>query len=188
LSPGVAFLLLLIGLFHVIFPRASWFMSIGWKLRDAEPSDAYLALSRVGGGLVSVITVIVLIVEMVQGTAQANHQMDEWNTFRQEMTVQNITSITEQPTGTPAATQQQIDAFVKDINNVSSPAPSNPNQGGGASAYSTYLISCKDGYQVVLIEVDQQGTFGITKDTAVGIIPDYKFTSASLTDWAASIS
>ncbi|QSO45544.1 hypothetical protein [Alicyclobacillus mengziensis] len=52
----------------------------------------------------------------------------------------------------------------------------------------TLLISCKDGYQVDLIEVDQQGTFGITTNTAVGITPDYEFTSGSLTDWAASLS
>ncbi|OFW75576.1 MAG: hypothetical protein A2201_11765 [Alicyclobacillus sp. RIFOXYA1_FULL_53_8] len=62
MSPGVAFFLLLIGLLHVFFPKASWYTSIGWKLRDAEPSDTYLTLSRVGGVIASLVAIIALIV------------------------------------------------------------------------------------------------------------------------------
>lgn len=31
----------------IISPRFMWTISEGWKFRDAEPSDAYLAMTRV---------------------------------------------------------------------------------------------------------------------------------------------
>jgi hypothetical protein len=46
----LAVFLLLIGLFNLFAPRAARFASIGWKIRNAEPSDAYLAVHRIGGG------------------------------------------------------------------------------------------------------------------------------------------
>lgn len=61
MPPGFAILLLLIGLFHVFLPQASWYLSIGWKLQDAEPSDAYLTMSRVGGVIASLVAIIALI-------------------------------------------------------------------------------------------------------------------------------
>lgn len=64
---GVAFVILIIGLFHLFAPRAAWWMSIGWKLRDGEPSDLYIGMSRFGGGLASVVAIIILIVSIAHG-------------------------------------------------------------------------------------------------------------------------
>ncbi|MHB1628944.1 MAG: hypothetical protein ACYCVB_11345 [Bacilli bacterium] len=39
---GFALVLLVIGVGHVVVPRVSWFLSIGWKLKNASPSAAFL--------------------------------------------------------------------------------------------------------------------------------------------------
>jgi hypothetical protein len=56
----IGLLLIAIGLFHALAPSAAWYMSIGWKLKDAEPSDEYLMLNRVGGVIGTIVGVVLL--------------------------------------------------------------------------------------------------------------------------------
>lgn len=49
-------LFFLIGLFKLLAPRAAWYLEIGWKLDDADPSDGYLYFSRVTGVFFLVIS------------------------------------------------------------------------------------------------------------------------------------
>lgn len=44
-----------LGIFN---PRLAWYLSEGWKFRDAEPSDAYLAWSRIGGVIFLIIGLV----------------------------------------------------------------------------------------------------------------------------------
>lgn len=57
----VALLLCGVGIFNLAAPKASWYLSYGWRFKDAEPSDAAITLSRIGGGIAVVIGVIMLI-------------------------------------------------------------------------------------------------------------------------------
>ena len=57
----VALLLCGVGIFNLAVPKASWYLSYGWRFKDAEPSDAAITLSRIGGGIAVVIGVIMLI-------------------------------------------------------------------------------------------------------------------------------
>lgn len=59
----IGLLLLASGAFSAANPRAAWFLNRGWMYRDAEPSDLYLGLSRVGG----IIGVIIGLLVMVGG-------------------------------------------------------------------------------------------------------------------------
>ena len=59
--PFVALLLCGVGIFNLAAPKASWYLSYGWRFKDAEPSDAAITLSRIGGGIAVVIGVIMLI-------------------------------------------------------------------------------------------------------------------------------
>ncbi len=61
-NPLVALLLCGVGIFNLAAPKASWYLSYGWRFKDAEPSDAAITLSRIGGGIAIVIGVIMLIV------------------------------------------------------------------------------------------------------------------------------
>jgi len=57
----VALLLIGFGLLEVINPRITWYLSEGWKFKDAEPSDLYLAVSRVVGAVLVLIGLGVLV-------------------------------------------------------------------------------------------------------------------------------
>lgn len=59
--PFVALLLCGVGIFNLAAPKASWYLSYGWRFKDAEPSDAAITLSRIGGAIAVVIGVIMLI-------------------------------------------------------------------------------------------------------------------------------
>ncbi|WP_181347365.1 DUF6199 family natural product biosynthesis protein [Thalassobacillus sp. CUG 92003] len=53
--------MILFGLLGAIFPHAAWYLEIGWKLRDAEPSELALIVNRVGGILASIVGLFVLL-------------------------------------------------------------------------------------------------------------------------------
>lgn len=183
MSVAIGLFFILIGLFHLAFPYASWYLSIGWKIRDAEPSDGYLVLTRVGGGLAAGIGLIVLVVGIVQAvqvTVQQSHKLDGWQTFQREMTVNNIIAIGEQYQSAKA-TSEQIKAFVADIKDVN--LTFGVTGGNTFSAMDSFTITCRDGYQASLINVDNNGTFGIASGTA-WLAPDYEFNSDSLNTWA----
>lgn len=56
----LCFLFLAIGLFNAITPRTAWYLSSGWKYKDAEPSDLALGLARAGGIVCCFIGVIMI--------------------------------------------------------------------------------------------------------------------------------
>ena len=58
---GVGLLIAAIGLFDLLFPRVSWYLGYGWRFKDAEPSDAALVLSRIGGGIALLVGVLLVV-------------------------------------------------------------------------------------------------------------------------------
>lgn len=42
-------MLVIFGLINIKFPAFNWFLTIGWMLRDAEPSDLVLIVNRIIG-------------------------------------------------------------------------------------------------------------------------------------------
>ncbi len=46
---GLGILLLIFGVLEAAFPQASWWLSHGWRFKDAEPSDLALGLGRATG-------------------------------------------------------------------------------------------------------------------------------------------
>ena len=50
-----------VGLFNVLSPRTSWYLSAGWKFKDAEPSEAAVGIAQVGGVFAVVVGVIMLL-------------------------------------------------------------------------------------------------------------------------------
>lgn len=48
-NPLVGLLLIAVGVFNALAPHAAWYLSYGWKFKNAEPSEAALGLGRAGG-------------------------------------------------------------------------------------------------------------------------------------------
>lgn len=59
-SPIIAILMIIIGLFNLASPRTAWYLSCGWRFKDAEPSEAALVLGRLGGGVLMLVGAIIL--------------------------------------------------------------------------------------------------------------------------------
>lgn len=63
-SPGlriVGFIIMVSGLVSVFNPRLAFFMELGWRIRDAEPSETYLAFSRVVGVVLIIVGLVMLL-------------------------------------------------------------------------------------------------------------------------------
>ena len=50
-NPLLGLLVIALGIFNLAVPRTAWYLSYGWRFKDAEPSDAALVLGRIGGGI-----------------------------------------------------------------------------------------------------------------------------------------
>lgn len=57
--PFIAFLMVLLGALNFVNPRLGWYLSDGWRFRDAEPSDAVLVMNRVLGGIFILVGLVV---------------------------------------------------------------------------------------------------------------------------------
>lgn len=57
----IGFLLIIVGIISVCWPYAIWHMQLGWKLKDAEPSDNALAVNRVSGVIFLIIGLFIIL-------------------------------------------------------------------------------------------------------------------------------
>ena len=48
------------GIFTLVAPEAACFLTRGWQFKDAEPSDAALIMTRIGGGVEILIGLVLL--------------------------------------------------------------------------------------------------------------------------------
>lgn len=45
----VGLVLIIVGFVNVLSPKSGWYLSHGWRYKDAEPSEAALFFARLGG-------------------------------------------------------------------------------------------------------------------------------------------
>ena len=57
----VIIVLLLVGVFNVAAPQTAWYLSDGWRYKNAEPSDTALDMTRLGGIVAIIIAVFMMI-------------------------------------------------------------------------------------------------------------------------------
>lgn len=48
------------GLFQLLAPQTAWYLSYGWRYKNAEPSEAALVMGRISGVIVLIVAVILL--------------------------------------------------------------------------------------------------------------------------------
>ena len=58
---GLILVLLFVGGINTAFPQAAWYLETGWKIKDAEPSDAALAWNR-GIGIVAIVVAVIMLI------------------------------------------------------------------------------------------------------------------------------
>lgn len=62
--PALPILLIGIGALQIAYPQIDWYLTTGWKIKDAEPSNATLVVGRITGGLLVFIGVILFFVKI----------------------------------------------------------------------------------------------------------------------------
>ena len=58
---GLILFLLVIGGINTVWPQAVWYLDVGWKVKDAEPSEAALTSERVVGVGILIIAAVMII-------------------------------------------------------------------------------------------------------------------------------
>jgi hypothetical protein len=56
----IGLIVVLLGFAGLLAPRAMWWLEIGWKLQDAEPSELALILNRVMGVVCIIVGLMIL--------------------------------------------------------------------------------------------------------------------------------
>ena len=59
---GLILVLLFVGGINTACPQLTWHLDVGWKVKDAEPSEAALAWNRIVGVVLLLIAVVMMIV------------------------------------------------------------------------------------------------------------------------------
>ena len=59
---GLIFFLFFVGAVNTAWLRGVWYLDIGWKVKDAEPSEAALGWSRTVGVVLLIVAVVMMIV------------------------------------------------------------------------------------------------------------------------------
>lgn len=59
-NPLLGLLFIVLGLADAISPDTAWYLSYGWRYKNAEPSDAALAFGRIGGVLAVLVGILCL--------------------------------------------------------------------------------------------------------------------------------
>ena len=57
----IALIVFLFSMISIFSPRTSWYLSTGWRFKDAEPSDLALSLNRFIGVVTAIISIIIII-------------------------------------------------------------------------------------------------------------------------------
>ena len=59
---GLGFFLIILGLVDFFFPEALFHLRRGWMFKNAEPSETYLWLTKIGGAILAVLGLILCII------------------------------------------------------------------------------------------------------------------------------
>ena len=53
---------IILGIISLVSPETAWYLSYGWRYKNAEPSDVALIMERIGGGVGILLGIVILFV------------------------------------------------------------------------------------------------------------------------------
>lgn len=145
MSGLLGFVLIFFGAISVMWPYSAWYLSVGWKLKDAEPSDLALTMNRVGGSLMVIVGFIVMLSSCSSGGGQGGEWPERLKAQLAAGEVQQITIGMFEPV---PLTQEETDGVVEMIK-ASKLEAFDPGSTYGAS--NTGRIVFKDSSSVELV-------------------------------------
>lgn len=58
----IAVIVIILGIIELASPQTAWYLSYGWRYKNAEPSEAALIIERIGGVIGIILGIILLII------------------------------------------------------------------------------------------------------------------------------
>lgn len=169
----ILFIIFAYSIITIFNPKLAWNLSIGWKIKDSEPSDSALVFYRLSSVVASIILAIILFNNLSNAVGTSR-----WETnFVKRFTVENIESINitsiNGEKGEPF-TAEEIETFARVIGKVEIVKLPVQNSFGYSSSY---LVTYKDGTQ------DKIYYTGIGFQLRpMGVDSEYRFQSDELED------
>ncbi|MEG0772679.1 hypothetical protein [Clostridium sp.] len=167
----ILFIIFAYSVITIFNPRVAWNLSIGWQIKDSEPSDSALVFYRLSGVVASIILAVILFSNL-----STSVNISSWETnFVKRFKVENIESINitsiSGEKGKPF-TEEEIETFAKVIDKVEIVKMPVQNSFGYSSSY---LVTYKDGSQD---EIYYTGSGFQLRP--IGVESEYRFQSAEL--------
>ncbi|MCA1292210.1 hypothetical protein LBW89_04150 [Paenibacillus sp. alder61] len=139
------FLFIIMGLIAAIRPYSVWYLQLGWKFKDAEPSDLALRRERFAGFILVMVGVI-LLVSSCSGSVGSS---DGWPArFKDKLSADRVLEINIGMTRPATLTQEETNAVIEMIQ-AAELSPFEPGNAYGAS--NTGEILFKDHTRVKLL-------------------------------------
>gem|GEM_PF-1764692 len=162
----VVFLIFVYSIIAIFAPRMAWYLSIGWKFKNSEPSEGALGFHRLSGIVVAIVTFII-IVNNISNSVSTN----SWpNKFLHKVTVENVDKIIVGDN--KDLSSDEIEGFVKVINNVN--MRKGPQESGFGYSKAINIIF-KDGTGEIIYDA---GSY--FKIRPYGMDSEYSFDSLEL--------
>jgi len=57
----LSILVILLGAVNIFVPEIGWYISYGWRYKNAEPSNVALSLGRISGVILTVVGIGILV-------------------------------------------------------------------------------------------------------------------------------
>lgn len=168
---GLAIIVLIVSIIAIFAPRFTWFLSTGWRFKNAEPSNLVLVVNRIVGVIAAVISVFVIISSLGNSVSQNN-----WaDKFVERLETDQVESIS---VGIFDAIRLENEE-AKNIANIIRNIDMEKRDGQDVIGYSeVIIIDFLHHYQVRIYNLGSK--FWVKTDE---VNVEYHFTSKALQDW-----
>jgi len=149
----LGFIVLIFGLISVFSPHTIWYLSIGWKLKDSEPSDAALTMNRVSGVIAVFLSIIILFSSC--SAMFAGGGGNQWKKdFQARVAAGEISQISFFSGGDKYLTEEQQQEMIEILQEA---VLTSFDTGDGYSAAGTGWIQFENGDRVDLVLFGKSG-------------------------------
>ncbi|MCG7378088.1 hypothetical protein MH215_13885 [Paenibacillus sp. ACRSA] len=174
MSAFIGVLALILGALFAIWPYLGWYLRLGWRLKDAEPSDLALSVDRILG-VVLVIIGLILIVSSCSTGSQSNHTWAEQ--FKKKLDAGQVKEISIGMFNPTTLSEEETNTVVQLIQHAELRPFDTGNAFGSSNAGK---ITFMDGLSVELVIWGSSGGIELHPDATQ---TKYEIMSEELKEW-----
>ncbi|MEK3761229.1 DUF6199 family natural product biosynthesis protein [Paenibacillus sp. FSL P4-0338] len=168
--------IIVIGLVIAIWPKIAWYLRLGWRFKNAEPSGLALGAERVTG----VVLVIAGFILMVSSCSSGNAERRWSEQFKEKLNSGQVQEISIGMINPTVLSEEETDRMIQMIQ-AAELRPFDAGNSFGAS--NTGTISFKDQTRVDMVILGPSGGIELHPGNAQS---EYEIMSEGLKSWLKS--